>query len=62
MLLRRSRFTRTTEKVVGWAPETDSSPVWMLSAPMLNAPTRPVSRPPTSSGTSRPCSSPIRRL
>ena len=56
MLLRRrmSRLTRTTEKFVAGAPDTVASPVWMFTTPRLNAPTRPVSRPPTSIGTSWP--------
>ena len=64
MLLRRkrSRFKRTTEKFVDRAADTGASSVWMLSNPTLNGPTRPVSRPPTSMGTSRPAFNPIRRL
>ena len=64
MLLRRStsRFSLTTEKFVARAAVTGSSPVRMFRSPTLNFPTRPVSRPPASIGTSRPWFSPIRRL
>ena len=64
MLLRRmmSRFNRTVEKFVAGDPDTGSSPVWMLSTPRLYRPTRPVRRPPTSIGTTRPWFSPMRRL
>jgi hypothetical protein len=65
MLLRRrtSRLTRTTLKLVAGAPSSSSlSPVWMLRTPMLYAPARPVSRPPTLSGTCRSRCNPMRRL
>ena len=60
----RSRLRRTTEKFVACAAASGASPVWMFSRPTLNAPTRPVIRPPASIGISRPvaASSPMRRL
>ena len=66
-LLRRrtSRRARSTLKLVARAPAVSASPDWMLRAPRVNAPARPVSRPPARSGTScatEPPLRPIRRL
>ena len=63
MLLRRkmSRFSRTTVKFVGSAPDTTSSSVWMFNRPTSYAPIFPVTRPPPTIGTIAPSSSPIRR-
>ena len=57
-----SRFSRTTEKPVGRAWATSSSPVRMCSMPTSKPPTRPVMRPPACTGTWRPSSRPMRRL
>ena len=55
MRLRRrmSRLTRKTEKLVARAPTSCWPSVWIVSAPMLNGPMRPVRRPPPRIGTVR---------
>jgi hypothetical protein len=64
MLLRRrmSRLMRATAKFVVGVFDTDSSPAWMSSRPMLYLPALPVRRPPAVMGMTRPALRPMARL